>query len=365
MKNVKFTLSFLSLFMISLIGFGQSEANLPHSTIYFVRNGGFFSYANCMNNLIIPNQRGFSISAGSVVIFKAYSEGDIRITLDALCTGSGAVRQITKQLTVNVKRGNDYYVTVDGMTIAEVKQEKVQKIIDKYKNNVINQEEDIESPIIPSSVKDIAKKGGKGQGTCFLISSEGYFITNFHCVENAKEITIKGIDGDFTTKYGATVIGSDPSNDLALVKISNKSLKFTNPPFSIKSSGVVQAEKIYALGFPIAEAMGADMKITEGIISSKSGVQGDLSKFQISAAVNPGNSGGPLVDENGDLIGVIFAKSTVAEAAGYAVKASYLETFLKNIEGFNFPTLVNTIKEKPLTDKIAALKGYVFILESN
>lgn len=204
-----------------------------------------------------------------------------------------------------------------------------------------------------------------GQGTCFLLSSSGYFVTNHHCVEGAKEIVIKGIDGDFTTKYGALVVATDPSNDLALLKISNKNLKFDAPPYAIRSSGVAQAEKVYALGFPKADAMGQEVKVTEGIISAKSGVGNDISKFQISAAVNPGNSGGPLIDEQGNLIGVIFAKSTIAESAGYAVKASYLETFLKNVDGFEYPVLTNTIVDKPLTDKVAALKNFIFIVESD
>ena len=129
-------------------------------------------------------------------------------------------------------------------------------------------------------------------------------------------------------------------------------------------SGVEQAEKVYALGFPSADAMGADLKITDGIISSKSGVQGDISKYQISAAVNPGNSGGPLIDENGSLIGVIYAKSTIAESAGYAIKAGYVDLFLKNADGFVFPTYTNALQGKSLPEKVATLKNFIFIVES-
>jgi len=362
MKTVKMLFLIVSVIASSLCT-AQNGKDLPYSTIFFTRSGNYF-LSGCMSTLVFPNQRGISIGPNSVIKYKIYSDGEVNITLDALCAGNGSAKQYVKQLTINIQRGNEYYVSCEGITIKEAEKSKAEKQIAKCKN-VVKYEENLENPINPSSVKDIAKKSGKGQATCFLISPEGYLVTNFHAVENANEIFIKGIDGDFTTKFGVTVVGSDPSNDLVLLKITNKSVKFGNPPFGLRLSGVSQAERVYALGFPIADAMGVEIKVTEGIISAKSGIHGDISKFQISASVNPGNSGGPLIDESGNIIGVIYAKSTIADAAGYAVKASYLDNFLKNIEGFNYPTFINELKDKPLTEKIAAFKQYIFILETN
>lgn len=222
-----------------------------------------------------------------------------------------------------------------------------------------------EDPQNPWGEVSASSKQTKGQGTCFLLSSDGYLITNYHVIENAKEITVKGIDGDFTTKYGATLVASDQSNDLALIKLGNKNLKFETPPFGIRSNGVSTAEKIYALGFPDVEVLGEEAKVTEGIISAKSGAQGDVGKFQISAAVNPGNSGGPLIDEQGNLVGVVFAKSTIAESTGYAIKSGNLEAFLHNVDGFIFPNWVNTMADKSVVEKVAKWKTYVFIVETN
>lgn len=283
--------------------------------------------------------------------YKINSRG--RVTITALLSNGRA------EGTIEVKDGSQFYIVIYGDQFINTNFKRWEKEWDNFVNTV-QLEESSSAPIVKNN-----QSFRSGQGTCFAISPNGYLITNYHCVENAKEITVKGIDGDFTTKYGATVIASDPSNDLALLKISNKNVKFDAPVFGLRSSGVNQAEKVYALGFPAAVAMGQEVKITEGIISAKSGAQGDVSKFQISAAVNHGNSGGPLIDEQGNLIGVIFAKSTIAESAGYAIKASYLETFLKNVEGFELPVYVNTIQDKPLTEKVAAWKGNIFIVESN
>src|SRR5690554_460709 len=323
------------LTMLTSTVFGQDSKDLPHSIINIVRSGNFIGSA-CRTDITFPNQREFNLSLNSTVKYKIFSEGEIPVTLQILCPASQNMpaSSASKQVSLTVKRGGEYYLFYNAGKFEQVEKADVQKFLDKQKN-VMTQEENLEFPINKGSLKDIAKRDGQGQGTCFLISSDGYFITNFHCIENAKEITVKGID-----------------------------VNFTNPPFSIRSNGVAQAEKVYALGYPKAEAMGEEIKITEGIISAKSGVQGDISKFQISAAVNPGNSGGPLIDEEGNLIGVIYAKSNIAEAAGYAVKASYLETFLKNVDGFNFPVLTNLIHDKSLPQKVEILKSYIFIIET-
>lgn len=347
----------ISTFLIlsSLLISSQTSNKPESSTIYLVRTGMFVGSA-LSSYIKFQNQQPFELSVGSVVQYKIYSEGEITIAME-YSTGS------KHYCNLKVKRGNEYFVYLYLDRFSEVSREKVQKYLKKSKKTT-QREEDLNSPINRNSIADL-KKGGRGQGTCFLVSDEGYLVTNFHCVENSKETTIRGIGLDYATKFSVTIVATDPTNDLALLKISNKNIKLSQPPFAIRSSGVAQAEKVYALGFPNSDAMGDELKITEGIISSKSGAQGDISKLQISAAVNPGNSGGPLIDEEGNLIGVIFAKSTVAESAGYAIKSSYLETFLKNIEDVKFQNLTNLIKDKPITEKVKILKDYIFILETN
>jgi S1-C subfamily serine protease len=369
MKRYLILLLFIHFFFVGN-AFGQIE--VPHSTIHIIRTAGFAGSA-CRTDITLPNQRNCNLPSASIINYKIFSSGEISIDIEINCPGVNGTyvhsppTTSTKQVTLNIKTGNEYFVLFEAAGknagFKEITKEQSQIYAEKCKN-ILEQKENIEFPINKQSLSEISKNLS-GQGTCFAISPNGYLVTNYHCIENAKEITVKGIDGDLTTKYGATVVASDPSNDLAILKIGNKNVKFNTPSFGFRSSGVAQAEKVYALGFPSAAAMGTEVKITEGIISAKSGVGGDVSKFQISAAVNSGNSGGPLIDEQGNLIGVIFAKSTIAESAGYAIKSSYLETFLKNVDGFEFPTFVNSMKDKPFTEKVADWKNYIFIVETN
>lgn len=338
------------------------------TTIHLVRSNAFRGSA-CRTDVTFPNQRQFNLSLNSEVNYTVYSKGTIPITIEMLCPASNYSPANTEshQLEITVTDSiKDYYVLYHldmktGVAFKQITKSEADFYLSKI-TNIQKQAENIDLPINNSAR---TQKNGPNSGTCFAIAKNGYLITNYHVVEGATEITVKGIDGDLSTKYGATLVSADKSNDLALLKIGNKNVVFDSIPFAIRSSGVAQGERIYAFGYPLTKAMGNEIKLTDGIISARSGVEGDISKFQVSAAVQPGNSGGPLIDEQGNVIGVIYAKSTIADAASYAVKASYLETFLKNVDGFEFPNYVNTIKDKPLTDKVAKLRDYIFIVETN
>lgn len=327
----------------------QLVAQNQYSTIHFLALTTYKPLKDKSVQLFFNNKLAASVRFLEAIHYKIYSEGRI---------------SIGPTVVLDVVNGQDYYITyssnggngklnqVDSLTWWGLKAKCL------YDANL---EEDITRPW---GKLNHSNASGPKSGTCFLISSNGYLITNQHVIDNAKDITITGVDGDFTTKYGVTIIAEDKSNDLALLKINNKNVQFSIPPYALRTTGVSQGERVYAFGYPLTTAMGNEIKLTEGIISAKSGVQGDVSKFQFSAAVQPGNSGGPLLDENGNIIGVIYAKSTIADAANYAIKAVYLRTFLESIDGFQYNVLTNLIEDKTFTDKVSILKGYIFLIES-
>ena len=197
-------------------------------------------------------------------------------------------------------------------------------------------------------------------GTGFALYNN-YIVTNYHVVENAKNISIQGINGDFSTKYLAKVIATDKNNDLAILSTV---YKFTsnNVPYSVKTSMSDVGEDIFVLGYPLTSTMGEEIKLTTGIISSKTGFQGDVSIYQISAPIQPGNSGGPLFDKKGNVIGVVSAKHNGAENVGYAVKTSYLINLIESASLTNILPTNNSIANMSLSSKVKVLKQFVYYI---
>ena len=199
-------------------------------------------------------------------------------------------------------------------------------------------------------------------GTGFALNNN-YIVTNYHVIENAKSISIQGIKGDFMSKYNATVIATDRYNDLALLQISDNNFNgFGSIPYNVKTSVSDVGEEVFVLGYPLTSTMGDEIKLTTGVISSKTGFQGDVSLYQISAPIQPGNSGGPLFDNKGNLIGIVNAKHKGAENVGYAIKTSYLKNLIESSISTSILPSNNQIAGLPLTGKVKSLKNYVFMI---
>jgi TPR repeat protein len=171
----------------------------------------------------------------------------------------------------------------------------------------------------------------KQSGSGFFITPNGYFITNYHVTKDAKDIRL-------VTKVGAIqakLISADPANDLVLLKAEGS---FQALPITTSRS-VRLGTTVATVGFPNISLQGQSPKLAKGEIASLAGVQDDARWFQISVPVQPGNSGGPLVDELGNVVGVIVAKlsqksalattGTLAENVNYAIKSSFLLSFLE------------------------------------
>ena len=202
-------------------------------------------------------------------------------------------------------------------------------------------------------------------GTGFAIA-DGYVATNYHVINGAKTIMIKGVNGDLSNTFKGYVIASDREHDLAIVQIVDKKFSgFDDIPYCLGKSVPEVGDDIFVLGYPMTQTMGNEVKLTDGIISAASGYKGDNSMYQISAAVQPGNSGGPLYDNKGNVVGIICAKHADAENANYAIKISYLLSLIKSSDiGIKLPK-TNNIESKSLSKKVKQVEPFVYLIECN
>ena len=149
------------------------------------------------------------------------------------------------------------------------------------------------------------------------------FATNHHVVDGATNLFI--YFPETKAKYKAEVITTDATNDLAIVKVTDPSFSgFPAIKYGFKKAAEDVGMGVFVLGYPLVDTMGEEIKLTTGVVSSRSGFQGNPSQYQISAPVQPGNSGGPLFNDNGELIGIVSAKHTGADNVSCGVKLSYL-----------------------------------------
>ncbi|MBL8816299.1 MAG: trypsin-like peptidase domain-containing protein [Planctomyces sp.] len=159
----------------------------------------------------------------------------------------------------------------------------------------------------------------EGTGTGFVVSPNGYLATCAHVVEGAKRIEV--VLGEKT--YSATVVSLDARADVALLRIEADGL--TVPPW-MNSDQVQLAESVRAIGFPLSDVLGTDVKITTGTVAGIVQDPDHGRRIQVDAAINPGNSGGPLVNEAGQIVGIASAKlaGNSVTAVGFAAPINEL-----------------------------------------
>lgn len=214
-----------------------------------------------------------------------------------------------------------------------------------------------------ANTENVNSQTEQWSGTGYAIGN-GYIVTNNHVADGAKTISIKGVKGDMNTGYNAEVIATDKTNDIAILKITDPNFKgFGTIPYAVQQRMAEVGEDVFVLGYPLTQALGNEIKLTNGIVSSRTGFQGDISTYQMSAPVQPGNSGGPMFDSKGNVIGIVVAGVPGAENVGYAIKTSYLKILIESA-GLNIPfPNNNTIATLSLAEKVKRVKNFVFYVE--
>ena len=181
------------------------------------------------------------------------------------------------------------------------------------------------------TIPSIAFSDASGSG--FFITKNGYLLTNYHVIENSKKIIVYDSYG-YT--HNASIIKVNKSSDLALLKVDGE----FNYLALQKSQNISTGEEVLTIGFPLIDIQGKEPKMTEGIISSKYGLLDDKRMFQISVPIQPGNSGGPLVNHKGNVVGIVNARlskketmkiaNVLPENVNLAIKTEEILNFLKD-----------------------------------
>ncbi len=209
----------------------------------------------------------------------------------------------------------------------------------------------------------------KGNGTGFFIDKRGYIATNYHVIEGSSVIEVEFLRNGIRHKFPAQIVKSDPQNDLSIIKIVSSQFRpFYSLPYNFNTHLSAVGTNVFALGYPMAlSLMGKEIKFTDGKISSKTGMRGNITTYQISVPIQPGNSGGPLFDYNGNLVGItsstINRKYDMTENVNYAIKSAYLKNLVDVLDyKLNLPNN-NQLVDKTLPEKIKILSDYVVLIK--
>lgn len=198
-------------------------------------------------------------------------------------------------------------------------------------------------------------------GSAFLIDGKGYLVTNAHVLKGSGAIVVNNKGEEFN----ARIINIDHQKDLAILKIQDEEYEpVATLPYSIKKSTVNLGEELFTLGYPREQIV-----YNMGYLSAESGFDGDTSSCQISLSANPGNSGGPVFNKNGEIIGILSTRQTQAEGVVFAIKSKNIFKMVDelkddtSVQKIKMP--VNTsLKGRNRVEQIKEVQDYVFLVKA-
>jgi serine protease Do len=253
-------------------------------------------------------------------------------------------------------------ISVLSPKVSEAKLEQLSRVITTTRidlNNVRNKINSTEPAPIPFN------RGGTG----FLIDPTGYLITNAHVVKNATVVDVQNTLGE----YRARIIQLDRQADLALLKIDDTAYHaFNGLPYGISKADGELGEDLFTLGYPRPEIV-----YNKGYLSAETGFLGDTTTFQLTIAANPGNSGTPVLNNEGEVVGIVSSSQQNAQGMVFAVRSknifqaidamksdSTLQKTDSSLSHLRMP-LTSSIKGIDRRQQIKRLKDYIFIVKSN
>ena len=354
---------FLALLLILpfLNSYAQDKDEHDFGVIVFYRlkdKAADYPLSISINNISVGLLKG-----NSKLTHKIFSEGSLLLNIEYL---NG---MYSKQINLDIKNSDTIYLQEvfkrggTRMVIEINTRTKAEYLSDISKitfENDINTKERLDFPYNSIS-KSKLSKGVERSGTGFLVSEQGYILTNFHVIDGTKEILIKGVNGNPKSSLSASVVLKDEANDLALLKLDDRVL-LDSIKYSIKKEQADVGQSIYVLGYPMPSSMGSEIKLTNGLVSSKSGYEGNINSYQVSAAVQGGNSGGPVFDDKGNIIAIVNAKHLDAENVTYAIKTKYFFDLIESSDSKINIHSTSSISNKNLQEQTKEISKFVYMI---
>ena len=237
--------------------------------------------------------------------------------------------------------------------------------IEALKNKV--EQLDKSNAKLSRSIRDIKSQNIKpddhysSTGTGFALTSEGLIATNYHVVRDADSVYVQNAEGK---SFKATLLYYEPQYDIAILKIVDKSFEGLGTiPYVIRRAETSLGEQLFTFGYPDRTAT-----FNKGYLSAQTGYHGDSLNYRIGIPILPGNSGSPLLDSKGNLVGVATAKQAQFEGAHYAIKSKYLLDAINNIPEDSLTQKIALSKKSSMAglndvDKVEKVKKFTFMVK--
>lgn len=311
--------------------------------VRWYEKGGFCGDASSMLNLGAMYANGDSVPKDYV---KAYAWTNV--------AAARATDEETRKKTLTNRRLIEQNATrsqiAEGQALSRVIVAKIESYLAKLSKS--SQQESEPAPAQSTRT-----------GTAWAVTSNGHLVTSAHVVAGASAIHVTTDSGE---KLRATLVKTDTKSDLALLKIEGQ----TSPLFLEPSAEVGQ--RVATLGFPNTQIQGLEPKLTDGTVSSLSGLNDDRTTLQISVPIQPGNSGGPLVNMNGGVVGIINSRLSDAEglrqsgalpqAVNFATKSQAVHFLLSDTSGLQKARVADQPLDLPELARL--IRGCVYFVEA-